>query len=361
MMNVKIYRKEELPRGQLVSHHKTTVPSQSPLQGFTSDNYSKCFETRLINVSLSRCSVTDETSCQFSSIIFALSPPCGRCEICGFTCRQKASLNWHMKKHDAEASYQFSCSICSKKFEKKDSVVAHKAKSHPEVLIAEALAANGGSVIKGPTSVPEVVPETTPVLHWSGQPSVSRENQEAVSGALTPLQQVVLPLAPQTQHGVTQCQFLQLATHHAVQVAPEQQAPTMLHITTATPSHLSSGSHSQLLQLSTVPASTASPMLTVYPQSTLLTLSSVTTLAPQQDAQWGGEDDKDSQLPGEGELWNRVVVGNGSQDIGDILWEGNREMKSEEEGIVWESEKQVLLQCAEVQGESLTSRWTTRK
>uniref|UniRef100_A0A3Q4AX13 C2H2-type domain-containing protein n=1 Tax=Mola mola TaxID=94237 RepID=A0A3Q4AX13_MOLML len=37
-----------------------------------------------------------------------------RCEICGFTCRQKASLNWHMKKHDADATYQFSCSICGK-------------------------------------------------------------------------------------------------------------------------------------------------------------------------------------------------------------------------------------------------------
>ncbi|KAI9519082.1 hypothetical protein NQZ68_031353 [Dissostichus eleginoides] len=54
-----------------------------------------------------------------------------QCEICGFTCRQKASLNWHMKKHDADATYQFACSICGKKFEKKDCVVAHKAKSHP--------------------------------------------------------------------------------------------------------------------------------------------------------------------------------------------------------------------------------------
>ncbi|XP_061882275.1 E3 ubiquitin-protein ligase ZFP91-like [Entelurus aequoreus] len=76
-----------------------------------------------------------------------------QCEICGFTCRQKASLNWHMKKHDADASYQFSCSICGKKFEKKDCVVAHKAKSHPEVLIAEALAANAGAVITTPASL----------------------------------------------------------------------------------------------------------------------------------------------------------------------------------------------------------------
>ncbi|NWW55315.1 ZN692 protein, partial [Pedionomus torquatus] len=55
-----------------------------------------------------------------------------QCEICGFTCRQKASLNWHMKKHDAAASYRFSCDLCGKKFEKKDNVTAHKSKSHPE-------------------------------------------------------------------------------------------------------------------------------------------------------------------------------------------------------------------------------------
>ncbi|XP_068448183.1 E3 ubiquitin-protein ligase ZFP91 isoform X2 [Clinocottus analis] len=79
-----------------------------------------------------------------------------QCEICGFTCRQKASLNWHMKKHDADATYQFACSICGKKFEKKDCVVAHKAKSHPEVLIAEALAANAGAFITTPASLLEL-------------------------------------------------------------------------------------------------------------------------------------------------------------------------------------------------------------
>ncbi|XP_063290813.1 E3 ubiquitin-protein ligase ZFP91 isoform X7 [Pelobates fuscus] len=91
-----------------------------------------------------------------------------QCEFCGFTCRQKASLNWHMKKHDADSFYQFSCSICGKKFEKKDSVVAHKAKSHPEVLIAEALAANAGALITSPELL---VPETTePVVQEEPEP-----------------------------------------------------------------------------------------------------------------------------------------------------------------------------------------------
>lgn len=280
-----------------------------------------------------------------------------QCEICGFTCRQKASLNWHMKKHDAEASYQFSCSICDKRFEKKDSVVAHKAKSHPEVLIAEALAANGGSVISSPTPIAA----TVPALTQPDQPSVNQESEEAASGTLTPLQQVVLPLAPQTQIDVSQGQFLQLPTHHVVQVAHQQQAPTLLHLTTASPAHLSNTSHPQFIHLSTLPASTITSMSTADTQSTLLTLSSVTTLAStaslasQQATQWGREVNEDAQLPGEGELWDRVVVGGGHQGVGEMMWEGNGERRKEDEGIIWEreGERQILLQCAEVHGDSL--------
>ncbi|XP_051558878.1 E3 ubiquitin-protein ligase ZFP91 isoform X2 [Myxocyprinus asiaticus] len=105
-----------------------------------------------------------------------------QCEICGFTCRQKASLNWHMKKHDADATYQFSCNICGKKFEKKDSVVAHKAKSHPEVLIAEALAANAGALITTPAGVSTLLgastgTQTEPVVLEVQRSSVVRGGQ----------------------------------------------------------------------------------------------------------------------------------------------------------------------------------------
>ncbi|XP_034712447.1 E3 ubiquitin-protein ligase ZFP91-like [Etheostoma cragini] len=295
-----------------------------------------------------------------------------QCEICGFTCRQKASLNWHMKKHDAGASYQFSCSICSKKFEKKDSVVAHKAKSHPEVLIAEALAANGGSVISSPIPIPEAVPvltptpetvpvllptpETVPVLARSDRPPVSQGNHDGVTSTLTPLQQVVLPLAPQTHLDGSQGQFLHLPAQHVVQVAPQQQVPALLHLTTASPAHLSSISHPQLIHLSTVPSSTVADT-----QSTLLTLSSVSTLAStaslasQQALQWGRETHEDTQLPGEGELWDRVVVGGGHQDVEEMIWEENEERRKEDGGIVWERERgrQINLQCAEVQEDGL--------
>lgn len=75
-----------------------------------------------------------------------------------------------MKKHDADSFYQFSCNICGKKFEKKDSVVAHKAKSHPEVLIAEALAANAGALITS-TDILGTNPETiTPPTDSQGLP-----------------------------------------------------------------------------------------------------------------------------------------------------------------------------------------------
>lgn len=240
-----------------------------------------------------------------------LSPPCGRCEICGFTCRQKASLNWHMKKHDAEASYQFSCSICGRRFEKKDSVVAHKAKSHPEVLIAEALEANGGSVITTPISTPE----TVPVL---AQPERPPASQEAASGNLTPLQQVVLPLIPQIE--VSRGHFLQL---------PQQQAPTLLQLTAAPPA-----TSAQLIQLSALPAGAIATMSSVDHPGALLTLSPVTTLASPATQ-------PEAQLPGEGELWERVVVGQ------EMMWEGNSETKKEEEGMVWEREgdRPSLLQC----------------
>lgn len=258
-----------------------------------------------------------------------------------------------MKKHDAEASYQFSCSICEKKFEKKDSVVAHKAKSHPEVLIAEALAANGGSVINSPTPVPERVPVFT-------QPDPSSLHQEAAGDTLTPLQQVVLPLTPQTVD-VSQGQFFQLPAHHVVQVGHQQQAPTLLQLTASPPAHISSIGQPQLIHLSTLPASTVTSMTTVDSQSSLLTLNPVTTLSstgtvvPQLAVQWGREASESGPIPGEGELWDRVIVGGGRQDVGDITWEGNGETRKEDEEIVWEQEeeRQILLQCAEVHGEGL--------
>ncbi|XP_060219644.1 zinc finger protein 692 isoform X2 [Meriones unguiculatus] len=61
-----------------------------------------------------------------------------QCEICGFTCRQKASLNWHRRKHaETAAALRFPCEFCGKRFEKPDSVAAHRSKSHPALLPAQ--------------------------------------------------------------------------------------------------------------------------------------------------------------------------------------------------------------------------------
>lgn len=244
-----------------------------------------------------------------------------------------------MKKHDAEASYQFSCSICGKKFEKKDSVVAHKAKSHPEVFIAEALAANGGSAM---------IHKTVPVLTQAGQPSVS---QEAVSATLSPIQQVVLPLLPQIE--MSQAPFPKLPTH---QVLQQQCAPTLLHFTSASPAHTPNSSHPHLTQVSTIPTNAVTSMPKTGHQSTLLTLTSVTTLAPavplapQQGVEWDKEAHEDRRLSMECELWDRVAVGGDGLHVEGVMWKGNREGREEDEGTVWkrEGDGHILLQCEEI-------------
>lgn len=71
----------------------------------------------------------DQVSSLFVFTVFLTS---FRCEICGYQCRQRASLNWHMKKHTPEAHYNYTCEFCHKRFEKLDSVKFHKVKSHPE-------------------------------------------------------------------------------------------------------------------------------------------------------------------------------------------------------------------------------------
>ncbi|XP_029987860.1 E3 ubiquitin-protein ligase ZFP91 [Sphaeramia orbicularis] len=144
-----------------------------------------------------------------------------QCEICGFTCRQKASLNWHMKKHDADATYQFSCSICGKKFEKKDCVVAHKAKSHPEVLIAEALAANAGALITTPASLLEL--QGNPVQAEVTSLDVGQIGQDAHVEQLSQEGQVGQQVAQVSQMGHT----AQQVSHQVVLLGQDQSLHTM--------------------------------------------------------------------------------------------------------------------------------------
>nr|XP_057936430.1 E3 ubiquitin-protein ligase ZFP91-like [Doryrhamphus excisus] len=136
-----------------------------------------------------------------------------QCEICGFTCRQKASLNWHMKKHDADAAYQFPCSICGKKFEKKDCVAAHKAKSHAVMLIAEALADNAGTLITNPSSLLELPRE--PV-----QPEVTSMEMNKV-GHEDQVQQVVI----KEEHAEHQVAQESQQDHQVVLVGQDQTLP----------------------------------------------------------------------------------------------------------------------------------------
>ena len=170
-----------------------------------------------------------------------------RCEICGFTCRQKASLNWHMKKHDADATYQFSCSICGKKFEKKDCVVAHKAKSHPEVLIAEALAANAGALITTPASLLELqgaqvrpaqpeaagqdVAPATGQHHVGHQVVLLGQDHQSLHTMQVPVTIALSPADPPSPDGRQQ-QHLQLQMPlHFVQTSGQHQHPQIQQLT----------------------------------------------------------------------------------------------------------------------------------
>ncbi|KAK1791697.1 hypothetical protein P4O66_013182 [Electrophorus voltai] len=161
-----------------------------------------------------------------------------QCEICGFTCRQKASLNWHMKKHDADASYQFSCSICGKKFEKKDSVVAHKAKSHPEVLIAEALAANAGALITTPGALLEASagPGRTEQVAADVQVAVSQVGSLAPvgPGAVTHMGPVMVVEQDHSLHGMRVPVTLALPAAEVEEGAASSR-PTSTHTLQAVP------------------------------------------------------------------------------------------------------------------------------
>jgi len=54
-----------------------------------------------------------------------------RCEVCGFQCRQRASLKYHMTKHKAEADLEFECLMCRKRFEKAHNLNVHMSMVHP--------------------------------------------------------------------------------------------------------------------------------------------------------------------------------------------------------------------------------------
>lgn len=147
-----------------------------------------------------------------------------------------------MKKHDADASYQFSCAICGKKFEKKDSVVAHKAKSHPEVLIAEALAANAGALVTTAT------PTTTHMTSVGICPVMLLDQEQPLHAMQVPVT-LSLPSTDEAKseaggggaslsHPASSNQTLHLVSAPVSQQQLSIQAsPQIVHMTLATLSH----------------------------------------------------------------------------------------------------------------------------
>ncbi len=156
-----------------------------------------------------------------------------------------------MKKHDADATYQFSCSICGKKFEKKDSVVAHKAKSHPEVLIAEALAANAGTLITTPTGVTSLLETST------GSMQTEKVVPEAQGSSAIPAGQVGPVMLVDQDHPLHTMQVpvtLALSSTEEENSAPLQQ--TSSHSLQMPLQFVSQQQH-QILQLPIQPSTTS--------------------------------------------------------------------------------------------------------
>uniref|UniRef100_A0A8V5H043 Uncharacterized protein n=1 Tax=Melopsittacus undulatus TaxID=13146 RepID=A0A8V5H043_MELUD len=60
-----------------------------------------------------------------------------QCEICGFQCRQRASLKYHMTKHKAETELEFACDHCGKRFEKAHNLNVHMSMVHPLIQVRE--------------------------------------------------------------------------------------------------------------------------------------------------------------------------------------------------------------------------------
>ena len=174
-----------------------------------------------------------------------------------------------MKKHDADAFYQFSCGICGKKFEKKDSVVAHKAKSHPEVLIAEALAANAGALITTPGALLEAS---------SSNPVSGVEQQQQQQQQQPETQVVVVGEDTHTLH------TMQVPVTLAMQPATEDEGNSVSSQEHQA-SHAALPAHTHALQMPLQFVSTVSPTVTQAPQIHQLTLHSGQTLVTQQKHQ----------------------------------------------------------------------------
>lgn len=90
-----------------------------------------------------------------------------RCEVCGFQCRQRASLKYHMTKHKAETELDFACDQCGRRFEKAHNLNVHMSMVHPltqtqdKALPLEAEPPPGPPSPSGVTEGQAVKPEPT--------------------------------------------------------------------------------------------------------------------------------------------------------------------------------------------------------
>lgn len=88
--------------------------------------------------------------------------------MCGFQCRQRASLKYHMTKHKAEADLEFACVLCSKRFEKAHNLNVHMSMVH---LLTQGEALRGAHLQQRPAAsqLYTDITETGEVVHQQDQ------------------------------------------------------------------------------------------------------------------------------------------------------------------------------------------------
>ncbi|KAH0619710.1 hypothetical protein JD844_000648, partial [Phrynosoma platyrhinos] len=118
-----VYRGADGMKKHIKEHHEEVRERPCPHPG--------CNKVFMIDRYLQRHVKLIHTGKGVHLLLSSFSFPSSRCEICGFQCRQRASLKYHMTKHKAEAELEFACDQCGKRFEKAHNLNVHMSMVHP--------------------------------------------------------------------------------------------------------------------------------------------------------------------------------------------------------------------------------------
>ncbi|KAM6430161.1 LOW QUALITY PROTEIN: zinc finger protein 276 [Liasis olivaceus] len=133
-----VYRGADGMKKHIKEHHEEVRERPCPHPGcnkvFMIDRYLqrhvKLIHTEVRNYICDECGQTFKQRKPVHQMRHSGAKPL-QCEICGFQCRQRASLKYHMTKHKAETELEFACDQCGKRFEKAHNLNVHMSMVHP--------------------------------------------------------------------------------------------------------------------------------------------------------------------------------------------------------------------------------------